>query len=270
MSKRNSQEAKRVARERLRVEREKQAKRDRVRRQLFVGGAIVAVLAIAGGIGVAVTNLNDDDSGGSASSKNWKSYEKKKLVKPDNTSGKNGTTVVVAGADAKKTLDVYEDLRCPACASFEQTAGAPVTKAAEDGKFKLQVHLGAIIDGNMGGNGSKNAINALGAALNVSPAAFNDYKELLYSKEHHPEESEDKFADDAYLLKVAGNVKELKGNAAFEKAVKKGTYGRWSVEMIESFNAAGVKSTPTLRADGKDIPNEQIAQELVKLGVKLS
>ena len=50
MAKRNSQEAKRAARERLRVEREKQAKRDKIRRQAIVGGSLVAVLAIAGGV----------------------------------------------------------------------------------------------------------------------------------------------------------------------------------------------------------------------------
>ena len=57
MSNRNNQANKQAARERLRAERERQAKKDRLRRQLIVGGAIVGVLAIAGGIGVAVANI---------------------------------------------------------------------------------------------------------------------------------------------------------------------------------------------------------------------
>ena len=58
MSKRNSQSAKTAARERLRVERERQAKRDKVRRQLIVAGSVVAVLAVAGGVGYAVVQAN--------------------------------------------------------------------------------------------------------------------------------------------------------------------------------------------------------------------
>ena len=60
MSKRNSAEAKRAARERLRAEREKQAKRERIRRQLTVAGAVVVVLAIAGGIGHTLPYLIPD------------------------------------------------------------------------------------------------------------------------------------------------------------------------------------------------------------------
>ncbi len=47
MSKRNSQAAKSAARERLREERERQAKRAKVRRQLVVAASVVGVLAAA-------------------------------------------------------------------------------------------------------------------------------------------------------------------------------------------------------------------------------
>ncbi|MDX6348218.1 MAG: hypothetical protein QOF84_3008, partial [Streptomyces sp.] len=45
MSKRNSLAAKTAARERLRAERERQAKRDKLRRQILVAGGVVATLA---------------------------------------------------------------------------------------------------------------------------------------------------------------------------------------------------------------------------------
>ncbi|MFC9020491.1 thioredoxin domain-containing protein, partial [Streptomyces albidoflavus] len=111
MSKRNSQAAKSAARERLRIEREKQAKKDKARRQLIVAGSVVGVLAIAGGVGFAVVKANEPG------------YREKsadqKLVKPANTSGAQGTTVVIGKDDAAKTLKIYEDPRCPVCASFE-------------------------------------------------------------------------------------------------------------------------------------------------------
>ncbi|MCZ9345407.1 DsbA family protein, partial [Streptomyces sp. TRM76130] len=45
MSKRNSQQQKTAARERLRLERERQAKRDKVKRQVVVACSVVGVLA---------------------------------------------------------------------------------------------------------------------------------------------------------------------------------------------------------------------------------
>ncbi|MFH0244786.1 thioredoxin domain-containing protein [Streptomyces sp. HK10] len=263
MSKRNSQEAKRAARERLRAEREKQARKDKLRRQAIVGGSVLAILAVAGGVGFAVANMDD---GGSE--KSWADAADKKLVKPANSAGKNGTIVLIGDKDAKKTIDVYEDMRCPACANFEQALGETVKKGAEDGKYKLQIHLGSIIDGNFGGDGSKNAASALGAALDVSTEAFSEYHSLLYSAEHHPPENQDKFADNDYLLKVAEDVDALKDNKEFEAAVEKGTYDKWALEMIDSFNEAGVQGTPTVRIDGKDVEVSTLPAELEKLGVK--
>ncbi|WP_148591452.1 thioredoxin domain-containing protein [Streptomyces sp. WAC01526] len=242
MSNRNNQANKQAARERLRAERERQAKKDRLRRQLIVGGASVGVLAIAGGIGVAVATMGGDNAKAATGP----------LVKPANTSGPKGTTIVVGKADAKNTLDLFEDPRCTYCAAFEQTVGATVEKDIKDGKYKASYHLGTFLDNNLQGTGSKNALNALGASLNVSPDAFLKYKYALYSKEFHPDErGPDKFADDNYLVRVANTVPALKGNAAFQKAVKDGTYDRWALEVSNAFNSVkDVKSTPTIKLNG--------------------
>ena len=245
MSKRNSQAAKSAARERLRVERERQAKKAKVRRQLIVAASVVGVLAAAGGIGYAVVQANQPD--------HWESAKDAKLVKPANTSGENGTTVVIGESDAKKTLELYEDPRCPVCASFEQTVGETVKKGMEDGQYKVQFVGATFLDSNLSGEGSKNALSALGAALDVSPEAFMDFKAALYSAEFHPEESTDKFADDDYLIKIANSVDTLKGNKDFQKDVEDGTFDKWALLMSEKFNKAGIKGTPTLRMDGKDV-----------------
>ncbi|MFD8033254.1 DsbA family protein [Streptomyces sp. NPDC059717] len=245
MSKRNAQEAKTAARERLRQERERQAKRDKAKRQVIVAVSVVAVLAAAGGIGYAVVQNNKPGY--------WEAAKDDKLVKPANTSGTNGTTVVIGKSTAPKTLEMYEDPRCPICAQFEQTVGATVKKDVDDGKFKIQYVGASFIDNNSQGEGSKNALSAMGAALNVSPEAFLEYKTALYSKQWHPDETDDKFKDDSYLIKVADTVSALKGNAAFQKAVKDGTYDKWALDMSDVFNKSGVQGTPTLKMDGKTI-----------------
>jgi protein-disulfide isomerase len=268
MSKRNSQEAKRAARERLRAEREKQAKKQKVRRQLIVAGAVVGVLAAAGGIAFAITKMNDSSA---SSSTDWQAVKKQKLVKPADVTGPGGTGVVIGEPGAKKTVDVYEDLRCPACAQYEQGPGPLVLKGVKNGKYKVKMHLGDLIDGNLGGSGSKNAISALGASLNVSKDAFLDYHAKLYSPQFHPEEQgPDKFADDSYLLKVADTVPALKDDDDFKKAVKEGTYDKWALNMVADFKKGKVEGTPTIRIEGEDVQQQQLPGELKKLGVKLS
>ncbi|MFE9018234.1 thioredoxin domain-containing protein [Streptomyces sp. NPDC007808] len=253
MSKRNSQAAKTAARERLRAEREREAKRAKVRRQVIVALSVVGVLAAAGGVGYAIVQANKPS--------HWEALTDAKVVAPANTSGTNGTTVVIGKDSAKKTLKLYEDPRCPVCASFEQAAGATVDKDVEEGKYKLQFVGGTFLDGDemkdgevgANGEGSKNAMSALGAALNVSPEAFLDYKTALYSAKYHPVESDDKFKDDDYLIEIANSVPALKNNAKFENAVKKGTYDAWALQMSKAFdtNKDGVKGTPSLVMDGK-------------------
>ncbi|MGW6734495.1 thioredoxin domain-containing protein [Streptomyces sp. NPDC055013] len=253
MSKRNSQAAKTAARERLRIEREREAKRAKVRRQIIVVSSVVGVLAAAGGIGYAMVQANKPS--------HWESLTDAKVVAPANTSGTNGTTVVIGKDSAKKTLKLYEDPRCPVCASFEQSVGSTVDKDVEDGKYKLQFVGGTFLDGDQmkkneigpNGEGSKNAMSAMGAALNVSPEAFLAYKTALYSEKFHPLESDDKFKDDDYLIEVANTVPALKNNAKFENAVKKGTYDAWALQMSKTFdtNKDGVTGTPSLVMDGK-------------------
>ncbi|MFE1288113.1 thioredoxin domain-containing protein [Streptomyces sp. NPDC058751] len=248
MSKRNSQASKTAARERLRVERERQAKRDKIKRQGIVAGSLVAVLAIAGGIGYLVVQNNKPSY--------WEGLkDAKTVVAPANTTGTKGTTVVIGKDTAKKTLKLYEDPRCPICATFEQTVGPTLKKDLDAGKFKVQYVGGTFLDNNGSGEGSKNAMSAMGAALNVSPEAFLDYKAALYSAKWHPEEAVDKFKDDAYLIKVADTVSALKGNAKFQDAVKKGTYDAWAMAMSKTWddNKDGVTGTPSLVMDGKKV-----------------
>ncbi|OIJ91481.1 disulfide bond formation protein DsbA [Streptomyces sp. MUSC 14] len=247
MSKRNSQAAKTAARERLREERERQAKRDKAKRQVIVAASVVAVLAAAGGIGYAVVQANKPTG--------WDAAKSATVVTPANTTGKDGTTVVIGKSTAKKTLKMYEDPRCPICSEFEQAVGPTLKKDIDDGKFKYQYVGATFIDDHDNGQGSKNALSALGAALNVSPEAFLEYKSALYSAKWHPDENDDKFKNDSYLIQVADTVPALKNNTAFQNAVKKGTYDAWAMAMSKTFddNKEGVTGTPAFVMDGKQL-----------------
>ncbi|MBT2385595.1 thioredoxin domain-containing protein [Streptomyces sp. ISL-11] len=256
MSNRNNQQNKQAARERLRAERERQAKRDKTRRQLVVAGSIVVVLALAGGIGFAVSQMKDGDSSGKNA--DWAAAAKKDLVKPANSTGENGNEILIGDPKAKETLTVFEDPRCPSCAAFEQRSGDQLRQDVKDGRYKVRFVMVNFIDDlpmKGSGAGSKNAVSALGAALNVSPQAFVDYKEALYSAKNHPEETDDAYADDKRLIEVAQQVPALKGNKDFEKNVTGGTYDKWALEMGKLFGKDGVNGTPTLVHNGKQLKN---------------
>ncbi|WP_367136054.1 MULTISPECIES: thioredoxin domain-containing protein [Streptomyces] len=255
MSKRNNWENKQTARERLRAERERQAKKDKTRRQLIVGGAVVAVLAVGAGIVVAVSQLGKD--GKSGLNESWEAASKQELVKPANTGGDKGTEILIGKKDAKHTLDLYQDMRCPICSVFEQSVGDTIDKDVKDGKYKVSYHVATFLDRNFGGSGSKNALSALGAALNVSPEAFSAYNKALYSKANHPNETKDDYAKDDVLLKVAGEVPALKGNKDFEKNVKDGTFDKWALTVSDEFDKVkDVTGTPTLKMNGKKLTAE--------------
>ncbi|NIY64807.1 hypothetical protein SMALB_2783 [Streptomyces malaysiensis] len=175
------------------------------------------------------------------------------LVTPAHSSGPGGTTVLIGKAGAQHTLDVYEDLRCPPCASFDQAVGPTIAEDIKDGKYKVSFHFAAILDETMGGSGSANALSALGAALDVGTDAFLDYKASLMSSKNHPEESKDSYADDDQLLTVSQEVYALKTNASFREALREGTYDPWAKKMIADFDASGVNSTPTVKLDGSQL-----------------
>ncbi|MBZ4318893.1 thioredoxin domain-containing protein [Streptomyces huiliensis] len=249
MSNRNNAQNKQAARERLRAERERQAKKDKTKRQLVVAGSLVVVLAIAGGVGFAVSKMNDSEDG------QWKAAAEKTLVKPANTSGEDGTEILIGDKNAKETLTVYEDPRCPICAQFEQNSGKKLRQDVKDGRYKVRFVLANFLDNApaIKGTGSKNAVSALGAALNVGQDAFFEYKEALYSEANHPEETDDAFSDDKKLLDIAQQVPALKGNKKFENSVKDHTFDRWALEIGKVIGKDGIEGTPALVHNKKQL-----------------
>lgn len=247
MSNRNSKASKEAARERLRAQREKEAKRAKVRRQLLVGGGVVALLAIAGGVAFAVNEMNKPSY--------WANAAKQTLVKPANSSGTDGTVVVVGDPKNKNVIQEYEDMRCPICAGYEQAAGDAVLQGAKDGKYQLNYTFATFLDSTQPGTGSKKALSAVGAALNVSVDAFEQYHKLLYSKAVHPDETTDPFSNGDKLISLAQQVPALKGNAKFSDAVKNGTFDKWALTMSAAYDKSPAVSqgTPYVVVNGTPV-----------------
>ncbi|MFJ3668467.1 DsbA family protein [Streptomyces sp. NPDC090106] len=241
MSEKN-REGKRTARERLAVEREKQKAAERRRRTLIMTASVVCVLGLAAVIGLVAANAGKDDGSDSAGP----------VVAPSGATGKDSLAIPVGEDGAKSTLTVWEDFRCPACKSFEDTYRSTIHELTDSGDLKVEYHLATIIDGNMGGTGSRNAANA--AACAQDAGKFVSYHDVLY--ENQPSETDDAFAENSKLTDLAKKVDGL-DTATFRACVEKGTHNSWVKKSAAAFTSGGFTGTPTVLLNGKNIYQDQ-------------
>ncbi|MFG2698294.1 DsbA family protein [Kitasatospora sp. NPDC051984] len=227
------------ARERLKQAQQAEALRAKRRRALTIGISVVAAVAvIAGGTTLAVNASKNSDSASGP------------IAVPANATGPDSTVVVYGNPDAPHTLAVYEDFRCPVCEAFETSSGPAAKELADQGQYKIEYHLAAFLDNNLGGKGSKTALAAAGAALNEGVDKFKQFHDVLYANQ--PAETSDAFGDVNHILDLAGQVPGLK-TEAFTKAVTEGTYKNWATKVAAAFNKSGVTGTPTVKLDGKTL-----------------
>ncbi|MGA4848284.1 DsbA family protein [Streptomyces sp. G5(2025)] len=236
MSEKN-REAKRSARERLTEERERQKARDKRRRALIVGAAVVGVLGLAAVVGLLAANSGDDKSDTSGP-----------VAVPAGAAGKDRLTIPLGKDSAKATLTIWEDFRCPACKQFEDGYRSTINDLAEKGRLKVEYHLATLIDGNMGGSGSLRAANA--AACAQDAGKFPAYHDVLFKNQ--PPETEDAYGDNGRLIELAGQVDGLVTDP-FKKCVEDGKHDSWVTKSNKAFQDAKLQGTPTVLLDGKSI-----------------
>ncbi|MFF7445016.1 MULTISPECIES: thioredoxin domain-containing protein [unclassified Streptomyces] len=241
MSEKN-RDGKRTARERLAVEREKQKASEKRRRTLIVGASVVCVLGLAAVIGVVAANAGKDDGSDSAGP----------VVAPSGANGDDNLAIPVGKTSAKASLTIWEDFRCPACKSFEDAYRSTIHELTDSGQLKVDYHLATIIDGNMGGTGSRKAANA--AACAQDAGAFTAYHDVLYANQ--PAETDDAYAENSKLIELAKKVDGL-DTPAFRTCVEDGTHDSWVEKSAAAFRNGGFSGTPTVLLDGKNIYQDQ-------------
>ncbi|MGC9438585.1 DsbA family protein [Streptomyces sp. WG5] len=237
MSEKN-REGKRTARQKLAAEREKQKSKDKRRRALIVGASVVCVLGLAAVIGVVAANAGKDDGSESAGP----------VVAPSGAQGKDSLAIPVGKESARSTLTIWEDFRCPACKGFELAYRDTIHELTEAGQLKVEYHLATIIDGNMGGTGSRKAANA--AACAQDAGKFTPYHDVLFANQ--PAESDDAFADEDKLLDLGRKVDGL-DTPLFQECVENGTHNSWVEKSNKAFLDGDFGGTPTVLLNGKNV-----------------
>ncbi|MGW3622346.1 DsbA family protein [Streptomyces sp. NPDC000880] len=246
MSEKN-QERKRTARERLQRERESEKGREKRRRLLIVSAAVVGVLGLAAVVGVIAANAGKKDSGSGTGP----------LLAPAGVQGKDQLAIPVGASDAPSTLTVWEDFRCPACASFENAFRDTIHELERAGQLKIEYHLATIIDGNMGGSGSLHAANAAACAQDVGK--FVPYHDVLY--QNQPPETDDAFANNSRLIELAGKVDGL-DTPDFRSCVEDGKHNSWVAKSNAAFQNGGFRGTPTVLLNGESVFPQKGAEHI--------
>ena len=192
------------------------------------------------------------DQGGHQALRAGRPRPRTSLVKPANTSGKDGTTVVIGKTNTKKTLEMYEDLRCPVCWQFEQIVGPRSARTSTPASTR-SIHRRHVHRQPQPGTGSKTALSALGAALNVTPTRSSTTNRAVLGGVP-PGRDRRQLQDRDYLIQIVRHRPRAQGNATFQRPCRTAptTSGRWPCR--DKFNSEQAsRARPTLKMDGKKI-----------------
>jgi protein-disulfide isomerase len=257
-----NRDGKRTARERTAAMQEAQRRRTRRNRQLAVAaGALVVILAIVGiGVGIKLSKTPAAPFAAPTGAA-VDSYVNSQ------THTNDPTGILYGSANAKVTMTVFEDVRCPYCDIFEVGARDVYKKYVDAGEVKVYFHLVKLIDENdqssgENASGSRTGGSALACAQNEG--LFDEYHDVLY--DNQPDETTDPWSSPSALITLAKKVPGL-DTPTFESCVDKITYGGFVDQNWADFNTLKLTGTPTVEIDGTALTTAQLFSPSSTAGV---
>jgi len=249
-----------AAREKARVLREEQRKRDRRNKILIQGGVVLAIVAVAALIGGLIFNSVRPAGPGPSNM----ASDGILLVGGESGIEAVETPAIPAGGQPTPTVPdesgtvanivVYLDYLCPFCGQFETTNSETMRTMVEQGAATLEIHPIAILTNKSAGTQySLRAANAAACVADESPEAFFDFNSLMF--ENQPEEltaglTNDEIKELAAEAGAASSVDSCIDDTRFKSWVQDATE-RALTEPIPNSELASVTGTPTVLVNGK-------------------
>ncbi|MCU1546375.1 MAG: hypothetical protein JWP30_1475 [Homoserinimonas sp.] len=248
-----------AARQKARLLRVEQKKKDRRNRFLLQGSIIVASLVVVGLVAVTIWSQIPSTRSGPVNmlSDGIKVGEGFAAVTtPGLQPGDDPVpSEKVEGSEAVD-IRVFVDYQCPICADFEEANEDQISTWVESGAATLEVHPIAILDRqSLGAKYSTRAANAAACVANYSPDNFYAFNSLLF--EHQPKEQTEGLTDKE-LVTLAERA-EVTSPTLIEKCIVDQTFKTWVnaataraiAGPIPNSNIERVKGTPTIIVDGE-------------------
>lgn len=248
-------ERREAAREKARILRAEQKKKDRRTKVLLQGGIILASLAIVAVIALVIVNSIRPPGPGPAN------------MASDGiqlTQGAVATPTAALAADDEPipnerdveagVLDIqmYVDYLCPICGQFEAANGEYIASLLENGNTTLEIHPIAILDRlSQGTKYSTRAANAAACVADSSPNDFLAFHNLLFANQ--PAENTAGLSDDE-LVALAAEA----GAEDVDSCVRDQQFKSWVAAAttralngpIPDSNVDKVQGTPTVIVNG--------------------
>ena len=213
---------------------------------LLAGLAVVLVLAVVvGGIVYNRSQTQALNSGYGSSSTAAVSVD-------------NGI-VRVGPADAKVTLDAYEDALCPNCAAFESRFGEQIAQALDEGRFAMRYHmLDFLNQSSASGDYSSRAAGALlCVASDGDGSAFPAFHTAVFDTANQPKE---RSGSDLSNEQLAAIAKDAGASDAAQQCISSGS-------STDTARSASEASQAQLQADGQQVSTPTVLNGKEKIDV---
>ena len=255
-------EQREAAREKARVLREEQKKRERRNKWLIQGGVIVAVLAVAGLVaGLLLNNVRPDGPGPANMASNGIVLTGAEgVITPVETpalaADATPTPTVPDDSGTVANIVTYIDYLCPFCGQFEQTNSESIRAMIEEGAATLEVHPIAILTNKSAGTQySLRAANAAACVADNSPESFLDFHDLMF--QNQPEEGTEGLSNDE-IAELAEQA-EVSSFSTIEKCIDDKQFHTWVqdatnqalTQPVPNSDLASITGTPTVLVNGK-------------------
>jgi protein-disulfide isomerase len=212
-----------------RIVREQLAAEQRRRRTITVSIVAVAVLLLAGLVGIGIY-LNQKPAANAAV--------------PAGTGGDHTGIGVSSGS---VPVDIYIDYLCPNCKRFEDSAQSTLDDLAGKKKISLVYHPIAILDQSTNPPGySTRAGSAAGCASDAGK--FAQYTKALFAQQ--PAEGSAGLTDDQ-LVQIGSGVGLT--DPGFGQCVRSEKYADWMAHNTDAAAAKNINGTPTVLVNGKPV-----------------
>lgn len=253
------------AREKARLIREAQLKKDKRNKLLIGWGIVAAVVAILAVVALVVTTsirqntpiadqgpvpANANVNGGVTLLANTDvkqtdpaTVDVTTLTKPETPP----SPVVAPGAEAEEGQPVkviaYIDFICPVCLRFEETYNEALTSLRNEGKITMEYRPLGFLDRQSSTNYSSRSANAAACVADTAPDKYGEYVNVLF--ENQPAEGGAGLSDDK-LKSLASDIGADINSCVDDKTFR--PYVKYSTELAAN---TGITGTPTVFIDGK-------------------
>lgn len=255
------------AREKARLIRDAQLKKDKRNKLLIGWGIVAAVVVIIAVVALVVTSTmrnnapiadqgptpaNGNVHGGITLLANTEVAKLEPATVDAASVGEPPETapaeIVAPGAEAEAGKPVkvvlYVDFICPVCKNFETQYNEQLTSLRNEGKISVEYRALGFLDNRSSTNYSSRAANAAACVVNESPEEYAEFVDALFANQ--PAEGTAGISDND-LKKMATDI----GAKPIDTCVDEKTYRPYVKFTTKQAAAIGVTGTPTVFVDGQ-------------------